>query len=281
MPELPELEAFVIAQRDRLTADPISAVPVAHFATVKTIDPPVASLAGDRFASVSRRAKRILFTTESGPTLVLHLMSAGKLTVGTSSRPRSTMLEVDFDGGLALRMTETGRKRRAGAWLLRPEALAAELDRLGPEPLDPAFDVAALKAALEAHPHQLHAFLRDQRAVAGIGRAFANEILWAAKLGPYTRTTTLDDEQIERLHQAITVVLSDATQRLIPASKDGLAGKPARGYIVHDQAGSMCPRCGDIIRTVSFEEHTVFYCATCHTGGRVLADRRMSRLLRE
>jgi len=280
VPELPELEAFVIAQREALTAEPIAAIPVAHFATVKTIDPPIVTLAGQRFTSVGRRAKRILFEAEGGDTLVLHLMSAGKLVVG-GKRTKSARLVVEFEEGPDLTMTETGSKRRAAAWLLHPDALAAELAHIGPEPLDPAFTVEALRAQIEARPHQLHAFLRDQRAVAGIGRAFANEILHAAMLSPYQRGATLTDEEAERLHTAITGVLGDAVERLVPLSGNGLTTKADRGYAVHDRLGEPCARCGDAIRRVSFDEHTVFYCPTCQTGGRVLADRRLSRLLRE
>lgn len=280
MPELPELEAFVIAQRDALTAEPIAAVPVAHFATTKTIDPPLASLAGQRFTAVGRRAKRLLFTAEDGNTMMVHLMSAGRLAVG-AKRLKTAMLVVAFDSGRELMMSESGHKRRAGVWLLRPDALAAELAHIGPEPLDPAFTTEALAETLRAHPHQLHAFLRDQRAIAGIGRAFANEILHAAMLSPYQRSVTLADAEVARLHAAITGVLGAAVERLVPLSGSGLTTKADRGYVVHDRLGQPCPRCGDAIRRVSFDEHTVFYCPACQTGGRVLADRRLSRLLRE
>jgi formamidopyrimidine-DNA glycosylase len=280
MPELPELEAFVRAQRDRLCASSIESVPAAHFATVKTIDPPIASLAGHRFVDARRRAKRLLFETDAGPVLMLHLMSAGRLSVG-DARPKSAVLAISFSDGLQLAMSEPGRKRRAGAWLLDPQALEAELAHLGPEPLDPAFTVEALRKALAEHPHQLHAFLRDQRAIAGIGRAYANEILHAARLSPYQRGATLSDEQLTRLHEAITGLLGEAAERLVPLSQAGLATKAARGYAVHDRAGEECPRCGNEIRFVSFDEHTLYYCPTCQTDGRVLADRRLSRLLRE
>ena len=280
MPELPELEAFVLAQRDALTAEPIAAVPVAHFATTKTVDPPLASLVGQRFTSVGRRAKRLLFTAEDGNTLMVHLMSAGRLAVG-AKRVKTAMLVVEFASGRDLMMSESGHKRRAGVWLLRPDALAAELAHIGPEPLEPAFTVDALAHQLREHPHQVHAFLRDQRAVAGIGRAFANEILWAAQLSPYQRSAALDDEELARLHAAITGVLGAAVERLVPLSGSGLTTKADRGYAVHDRLGEPCPRCGEAIRHVSFDEHTVFYCPHCQTGGRVLADRRLSRLLRE
>ena len=280
MPELPELEAFVIAQQEALTAEPIESVPVAHFATTKTIDPPLQSLAGQRFTAVGRRAKRLLFTADGGDTMMVHLMSAGKLVVG-SRRTKSSMLVVAFESGRDLIMSETGHKRRAGVWLLRPDALAAELDHIGPEPLDPSYTVDVLAESLKARPHQLHAFLRDQRAIAGIGRAFANEILWAAMLSPYQRSAALGDEDVARLHAAITGTLGAAVERLVPLSGSGLTTKADRGYAVHDRLAEPCARCGDAIRRVSFDEHTVFYCPTCQTGGRVLADRCLSCLLRE
>jgi formamidopyrimidine-DNA glycosylase len=281
MPELPELEAFVRAQRDRLCAEPITAVPVAHFATVKTIDPPMSALAGRRFGDVRRRAKRLLFETEDGgPVLMLHLMSAGRLSVGPS-HPKSSVLAIRFADGTELAMTEAGRKRRAGAWLLSAEAVADELVHVGPEPLDPAFDTAALRRALEEHPHRLHAFLRDQRAIAGIGRAYANEILHAARLSPYANGSSLTGEQLERLHASIVDQLGMATERLIPQSSSGLATKAAHGYRVHNRLGEQCRVCGNEIRQVSFDEHTIYYCPTCQTEGRVLADRRLSRLLRD
>lgn len=264
MPELPELEAFVIAQREALTAEPIAALPVAHFATTKTIDPPLASLAGQRFTAVGRRAKRLLFTAEDGNTLQVHLMSAGRLAVG-AKRLKTAMLVVQFESGRELMMSESGHKRRAGVWLLRPDALAAELAHIGPEPLDPAFTTAALAETLTAHPHQLHAFLRDQRAIAGIGRAFANEILHAAMLSPYQRSATLADAEVERLHAAITGVLHAAVERLVPLSGNGLTTKADRGYVVHDRLGEPCPRCGEAIRSAGQGEQnrTTYWCPGC------------------
>src|SRR6478735_3282786 len=219
MPELPELEAFVRAQRDRLRAEPVAEVPVAHFATLKTVDPP-AALVGRRFSDVRRRAKRLLFETEdAGPVLMIHLMSAGRLAVGPG-HPKSSVLAVRFRDDTELAMTEAGRKRRAGAWLLTPEAVAEQLANIGPDPL-------------------------------------------------------------ERLHAAIVGQLGEATERLVPLSQKGLAAKAGHDYRVHDRLGRQCPVCGNEIRRVSFDEHTIYYCPTCQTDGRVLADRRLSRLLRD
>jgi formamidopyrimidine-DNA glycosylase len=280
MPELPEIEAFVRAQRERLVGGVIESVPVAHFATVKTIDPPVTSLVGGRVRELSRRAKRLLVGVGDELTVVIHPMSAGRLAVG-ESHPRSTVFALRLESGLELALSEPGSKRRAAVWIVDPIGLAALFEGTGPEPLDASFTVEALRDALDARPGQLHAVLRDQHAVAGIGRAFANEILWEARLSPFLRTRTLDDEQLGRLHAAIVGVLSDAVERLQPLSRDGLVAHAKRGHAVHDRLGQPCPRCGDDIRRVSFEEHTVFYCPRCQTGGKVLADRRLSRLLRE
>ena len=213
MPELPELEAFVLAQRERLCASAIEAVPVAHFATVKTIDPPIASLAGGRFVEVRRRAKRLLFETDSGPVLMLHPMSAGRLSVGTPV-PASAVLAIAFDDGLELAMTEPGSKRRAGAGCCSPRRWRRSSPTSAPSRSTP-LHVDALAAALAGHPHQLHAFLRDQRAIAGIGRAFANEILHAARLSPYARGQARP-RRVRRLHAGIVGVLRRAVERLVP-----------------------------------------------------------------
>jgi formamidopyrimidine-DNA glycosylase len=280
VPELPEIEAFVLAQRRRIEGRTVDAVPVAHFATVKTIDPPMNDIAGREVMALRRRAKRLLLDVEGGLTVVIHPMSAGKLGVG-DNHPRSTVFAVRFDDGLELSLSEPGSKRRAAVWLVDPAGLEELFGGTGPEPLDPGFTVDALRERLDTRPGQVHAVLRDQRVVAGIGRAFANEILWAAQIAPFARTATLDEDDLARLHQAITGVLGDAVERLVPLSKDALVKHAKRGHAVHDRLGEPCPRCGDEIRHVSFEEHTVFYCPRCQTGGRVLADRRLSRLLRD
>jgi formamidopyrimidine-DNA glycosylase len=280
VPELPEVEAFVRAQHERLVGYVVDSVPVKHFATVKTIDPPVGALVGREVTGLRRRAKRLLLDVDEGLTVVIHPMGGGKLSM-LDKHPKSSVFALAFDSGLELSLSEPGSKRRAAVWIVDAAGLEQLFEGTGPEPLDPSFTVDVLRGRLEARPGQLHAWLRDQRAVAGIGRAFANEILWTAQLSPFARTATLSDADVVRLHEAITGVLSDAVERLVPLSKDGLASHSKRGHAVHDKLGQPCPRCGDEIRRVSFEEHTVYYCARCQTGGRVLADRRLSRLLRD
>ena len=251
-----------------------------RFATVKTIDPPITSIAGSTITALDRRAKRLLIGLEGGLTLVIHPMAAGRITLG-AKRMRSAVLVLALESGEELVLAEPGRKRRAAAWLWDAAEVESAFAATGPEPLNPSFTPDRLRQALEARPGRLHAFLRDQRAIAGIGRAYANEILHTARLSPFARTATLMDEEVERLWQAITETLAAAVERLQPLSGGGLVGHAKRGHSVHDRLGEPCPRCGEVIRRVDFDEHTIYYCARCQTGGRVLADRRLSRLLRE
>ena len=208
MPELPELEAFVLAQRERLCREPMTDVPVAHFATVKTIDPPLASLVGGDSPSVRPRAKRLLFETEdSGPVLMVHLMSAGRWPWGPG-HPKSSVLAVRFEDDTELAMTEAGRKRRAGAWLLTPEAVAEQLAHLGPEPLDPAFDTAALKAALERTRTGCTRFCATSgRSPASGAPTRTRSCTWRGS-SPYASGTSLTPEQLERLHAAIVAAVA-------------------------------------------------------------------------
>ena len=175
-------------------------------------------------------------------------MSAGRINVA-DKHGKSALLVVRLESGVELVLSEPGSKRRAAAWLWSPAELEAELAHTGPEPLDPAFTPEVLREAMQRRPGQLHAFLRDQRNVAGIGRGYSDEILHEAKLSPFARTATLDDEQVARLHAAIVRQLSDAVERMVPLSTKGLAGHAHRGYTVHDHAGEPCQVCGDTIRT--------------------------------
>src|SRR5215475_12095907 len=267
------------AWRRQLT-DPVSAFPVAkagpaHIATLKTFDPALDSLEGRRLRGAERRGKRLLFPTDDGElVLLVHLMTAGRLRyVPTGgAAPKTPAFRLEFDGGGQLVLTEGGKKKRAGVWLLTPEAAEAELAHLGPEAL--GLGPERLGEIVHGESRRLHALLRDQRLIAGIGRAWANEILHAAKLSPYALSTDLDDEEVERLAQAI----DDELERGLELRERG--ADDAKTYRVHRHLGEPCHVCGTPIAQVDFEEHTIFYCPKCQTGGRVLKDRRMSRLLR-
>jgi formamidopyrimidine-DNA glycosylase len=275
MPELPEVEAWRRALDGPVRAFPIERAGPAHVATLKTFDPPLAALEGRRFAGAERRAKRLLFPTDDGElVLLVHLMTAGRLRYLRPGEkgPKTPALRVRFTDGAELVLTEAGSKKRAGVWLLMPEAAEAELAHLGPEAL--GLGVERLGAILKAESRRLHSLLRDQRLIAGIGRAWANEILHRAQLSPFALSTELSPEQVDRLAATIDEELS----RGLELRERG--GKDPQVYRVHDHLGEPCPVCGTPIARVDYEEHTIYYCPTCQTGGRVLKDRRLSRLLR-
>jgi formamidopyrimidine-DNA glycosylase len=275
MPELPEMEAW----REQLT-DPVSAFPIAkagpaHIATLKTFDPPLATLEGRQLRGAERRGKRLLFpTTDAELVLLVHLMTSGRLKFlqAGEAGPKTPAFRLEFAGGAKLVLTENARKKRAGVWLLTPEAAATELAHLGPEAL--GIGAAELGEILGRESRRLHALLRDQRAVAGIGRAWANEILHTAKLSPYRLSTDLGDADVERLAAAI----NDELARGLELRRRGAGDKQT--YLVHNRLGEPCHVCGMPLAQVDFEEHTIYYCPDCQTGGRVLKDRRLSRLLR-
>jgi formamidopyrimidine-DNA glycosylase len=188
------------------------------------------------------------------------------------SGPKAPAFRLRFEGGAELVLTEAGAKKRAGVWLLTPGQADEELAHLGPEATE--VDPARLAEICAADSRRLHALLRDQRAIAGIGRAWANEILLAAQLSPFALSTQLDPEELERLASAIREEL----ERGLELRERGANDK--RTYRVHKKLSEPCYRCGTPIARVDYEEHTVFYCPRCQTGGRVLKDRRLSRLLR-
>jgi formamidopyrimidine-DNA glycosylase len=275
MPELPEMEAWRRALDGPVAAFPIEKAGPAHIATLKTFDPPLAALEGRRLAGAERRAKRLLFPTEDGElVLLVHLMTAGRLRYLQPGEkgPKTPAFRLRFQGGAELVLTEAGSKKRAGVWLLTPEAAAAELEHIGPEANE--LDVDQLTEILASDSRRLHSLLRDQRRIAGIGRAWANEILHAAELSPYALTKDVTPEQVARLDHAIKEELARGLELRERGAND------QKTYRVHKKLGEPCYRCGSPIAQVDFEEHTIYYCPDCQTGGRVLKDRRLSRLLR-
>jgi len=275
MPELPEVEAWRRALDGPVSAFPIDRAGPAHIATLKTFDPPLSALEGRRLSGAERRAKRLLFPTDDGDLVVLvHLMTAGRLRYLRPGEkgPKSPAFRMRFADGAELVLTEAGSKKRAGVWLLTPEAAEAELAHLGPEAL--GLGTVRVAEILGSDSRRLHSLLRDQRRIAGIGRAWANEILHHAKLSPFALSTELSPEQVERLASSIDEELSRGLELRERGAKD------AQVYRVHDRLGEPCPDCGTPIAQVDYEEHTIYYCPRCQTGGRVLKDRRLSRLLR-
>src|SRR5215210_3275224 len=230
MPELPEMEAWRRQLDEPVRAFPIVKAGPAHVATLKTFDPPLSTLEGRRLAGARRRAKRLLFPTEDGElVLLVHLMTAGRLRFLRAGEkgPKAPAFRLEFQGGPQLVLTEAGSKKRAGVWLLAPEAAEAELAHLGPEAL--GLGPEALEAICAQESRRLHSLLRDQRVIAGIGRAWANEILHHAQLSPFAVSRELGREQIEALTQAMNTELKRGLELRERGAKD------ARTYRVHDK----------------------------------------------
>ena len=275
MPELPEMEAWRRQLDDPVSAFPIAKAGPAHIATLKTFDPPLAALEGRRFSGAERRGKRLFFPTDDGElVLVIHLMTSGRLKYlkAGEKAPKVPAFALEFAGGSKLVLTENARRKRAGVWLLTPEAAEAEVAHLGPDAL--GIGAAALGEILRRESRRLHPLLRDQRALAGIGRAWSNEILHEARLSPFALSKELDDEEVDRLARAIDSELSRGLELRERGASD------EKTYRVHKKLGQPCDVCGTPLAQVDFDEHTIYYCPQCQTGGRLLKDRRLSKLLR-
>ena len=275
MPEFPEIEALRRQLDEPVRAFPIAKAGPAHVATLKTYDPPLSALEGRRFAGAERRAKNVLLPTNDGELVLhVHLMSAGRLRYlrHGEKQPKTPAFRLSFEDGSSIVLTEAGAKKRAKVGLYTPEAIDEELAHLGPE----AYGLTADRLAeiLASDSRRLHAFLRDQRLISGIGRAWANEILNHAQLSPYALTTELSDEEVERLNDSMQEELT----RGLELRERGASDKKI--YRVHNRLDEPCPRCGTPIARVDFDEHTIYYCPTCQTEGRILKDRRLSKLLR-
>jgi formamidopyrimidine-DNA glycosylase len=275
VPELPEVETWRRELDGAVKAYPIEKAGPAHVATLKTFDPPLSTLDGEGLKGAERRGKRFLLPTDDEElVLMVHLMSAGRLRYlhASDKGPKTPVFRLTFTDGGQLVMTEAGSKKRAGVWLLRPDAVREELAHLGPEA--DRLDAETLERILASDSRRLHSMLRDQRLIAGIGRAWANEILHAAKLSPYALSTQLTSEDIARLDDAIRDEMARGLELRAKGAND------AKTYRVHNHLGEPCWRCGTPLARVDFEEHTIFYCPECQTEGRVLKDRRLSRLLK-
>ncbi|MGQ7295836.1 DNA-formamidopyrimidine glycosylase family protein [Quadrisphaera sp. KR29] len=305
MPELPEVEALAGFLRQRLVERPaaeggaavVAAVDVGAINVLKTFDPPPSALAGLPVTGVARHGKWLDLDCD-GLHLVVHLARAGWLRWSeqlptTPVRPGKSplALRVRFavdtegtDGGEEPRpgfdLTEQGTQKRLAVHVVRDPAQVAAIASLGPDPLDDAFDLAALQALLAGSRQQVKGLLREQSVLAGVGNAYSDEVLHAARLSPFAVSGKLDEDQVSRLFAALKEVLGSAVA--------GAAGKPASqlkdakraGMRVHGRTGQACPVCGDVVREVSFADRSLQYCATCQTGGQVLADRRTSKFLR-
>jgi formamidopyrimidine-DNA glycosylase len=284
MPELPDLTIYVEALDGRVTGTLLRRVRLGTPFVLRSVDPPIAVAEGRPVTGVRRLGKRIVLALEPDLFLVIHLMIAGRLRwrpPGTALPKGRGLAAFDFDAGTVL-FTEEGKQHRAGLWLVRGEAALRAHDPGGLEPLDATAE--AFRAALTRERHTLKRALTDPHLLAGIGNAFSDEILHAAKLSPLQLTTNLSDEEVARLHAATRETLARWTERLRAEADGGFPEKVTafrEGMAVHGRYRQPCPRCGAPVQRIRYAENEVNYCAACQTGGRVLADRAMSRLLRE
>jgi len=286
MPELPDLQVYLDALAPRVLGRPVLWAAARNAFVLRTVDPPLASLAGRAPARLGRLGKRLLFHFDDGDAVVLaiHLMLAGRLRwrdAGKKPPPKSLVLaELAFEHG-TLFLTEAGTTRRAAIHLVRPDGLAA-LDRGGLEPLGLPLD--AFRARLTRENRTIKRALTDPRLLAGIGNAYSDEILHRARLAPTALTQRMDDDAFARLHAATQTVLTEWTARLRAECGDGFPEKVTafrEEMAVHGRFGQPCPDCGAPVQRIRYASNETNYCARCQTGGRLLADRAMSRLLGE
>jgi formamidopyrimidine-DNA glycosylase len=284
MPELPEVEITARLLDRALAGAEIESAQAPGINALKTFDPPLSALAGERVERVERRGKHVIVRTSGELALLVHLMSAGRLQLydkRATPRDRTSRLLVRLADGRELRLREFGSKQAAWVKLLAADELDADvsLATLGPEawPEPPGGDELA---ELLDTPRPLHSLLRDQRTIAGIGRSWVDEILWTAQLSPFKRGSDLDADERARLRDAIVTVLGDALARYEEVIELPIPDKLPMPLRVHRHEGEACPRCGETLRAVHFEDYVIAYCPHCQTDDRVLKDRRLSRLLR-
>jgi DNA-formamidopyrimidine glycosylase len=286
MPELPEVESLAGFLRGRASGHVIARAEAASFAVLKTFDPPLSALAGLTIGDVARHGK-FLDLSCGDLHLVIHLARAGWLRwrdelpdkpVRPGKSPLAFRLALDDGSGFDL--TEAGTQKRLAVYLVRDAAQVPGVATLGPEPMADSFTVEALADILKERRMQIKGVLRDQHIIAGIGNAYSDEVLNVAKMSPFKLASSFTPEEVAALHKAIVTTLRDAVDRSAGLAAADLKGEKKTGLRVHGKAGLACPECGDTIREVSFADSALQYCPTCQTGGKPLADRRLSRLLK-
>jgi formamidopyrimidine-DNA glycosylase len=281
MPELPEVEIVARRLGAAVRGAAVKSALAPGMNVMKTFDPPLDALVGRKITGVRRVGK--MPVVELGDlALLIHLMSAGRLRVfdkRASLKDKASRVLLRLDDGRELRLREFGAKQRAWAKLLPVEAVAGDemVSTLGPEAWPPP-PLDQLAAAVD-QPRHLHPLLRDQRTIAGIGRSWVDEILWEARLSPFKKGSELEVEEVERLHAALHV-LGEAIDRYEQTIGPEVPDKVPMPLQVHKREGQPCPRCGTTIEAVFFSEHQTNYCPQEQTGGRVLKDRRLSKLLK-
>lgn len=284
MPELPDIVVYLEALERRVVGRRLTGVRVASPSVLRTFDPPYDAAVGQPVTGLRRIGKRLVFEFPDDIFMVIHLMVAGRLRwtdPGKSIPKKVGLLALDFEEGTLL-LVEQGTKKRAGLWVLRGEDAVAEEDRGGIEPLE--MSIEDMKTALQKENRTIKRALTDPRLFSGIGNAYSDEILWEARLAPTLRTRSMSDEQMEALHAAIVTSLSEWTERLRREVGEGWPEKVTAfraDMAVHGKFGEACPRCGSPVQRIVYADNETNYCATCQTGGKLLADRSLSRLLKD
>ncbi|MBG0560676.1 Fpg/Nei family DNA glycosylase [Actinoplanes aureus] len=286
MPELPEVEALAAYLRERAVGHAVERFEVSSFSALKTYDPAPSALAGLPVTSAGRHGK--FLDVGIGPEihLIVHLARAGWLHYRDSFKSPAPLkpgsgpiaLRVRLDDGSGFDLTEAGTQKSLAAYLVRDPAEVPGVSRLGPDALQVTLDEFASR--LKGRNGQIKGVLTDQEVLAGIGNAYSDEILHVAKLSPFALSGKLTDEQIATLYEAMRAVETDAVERSVGQKAAELKGEKRAGMRVHARTGLPCPVCGDTVREVSFADKSLQYCATCQTGGKPLADRRLSKLVR-
>jgi formamidopyrimidine-DNA glycosylase len=286
VPELPEVQALVDFLTERVVGRVIARVDVASIAVVKTFDPPISGLAGLTVTGATRHGK-FLDLDIDGLHLITHLSRAGWLhwrdslpAVPPKPGKSPIALRVHLDSGAGFDLTEAGTQKRLAVYVVRDPQDVPGIVRLGPEPLADEFTLEVFAGLLKDNRSQLKGVLRDQTVIAGIGNAYSDEILHVAKMSPFRLAATLNDADVKVLYDALRETMAGAVERARGLKAGELKAEKKLNMRVHGRAGEKCPVCGDVVRQVSFASSALEYCATCQTGGKPLADRRLSKLLK-
>jgi len=285
VPEIPFLEILAENLAARVSGRRIESILIRQPALLQTASPAPESFAGEFLSLPTRVGKYIVLETESRRALVIHLMRSGRIQVQDLAQKaglqKALSARVVLDDGTRLDLVEHGKEKKAKLWLTEDVADVPDLKRLGPDPSRGELEPEALAEALRAERRQLKSFLTDQRVMSGIGNGLSDEILHAAKLSPMKLSPTVTEAEVQALHAAILRVVAEQTEKLRLSAAGELPQKePREHYAVHDHAGSPCPACGTTVARVSFADHDLFYCPGCQTGGKLLKDRRLSKLLK-
>ncbi len=279
MPEMPEVQAHAERMTASLAGQKLHKFQLINFASLKTFSPAPDAAQGATLTSVGRRGKYLLIQFDNGHTHIVHLMQGGRLRPDPkqSKKPRGGMIRWLFDSDDAWLLTEAGTERRAGVWVVDGDPLPQPpIDYLGPEA--DTITLTQLRKMCKANSRRLHGLLRTQKDIAGIGRLLANEICFAARLSPFANASKLADDDVKTLHKAIKTVMKSALAH--ERTLDDIGKSADRPSNVHNRAGEPCPACDDVVRTVEYRKYTVFYCAKCQTGGKILADNTTSKFLK-